>query len=668
MWKHLEPTAPYSRLNWADPAASPRFDPRLDWAELVNLAGRDVGPDDPVPVALEIQGGGPLLEQLHKDGLLIVPLLYRRAGTALCHATAFARVADLHKLPPSVLRVEMGWVIRTARPHTGSGEAWFSGAVRQLQQQEHAAARALRTSAAPRHVIAVIDDGCAFANTQFRGADGTRSRVMRLWDQGRTAASDTPDGARALAAGWKVPDGMGYGMELDADAIATLMDKATGPDGRLQERACYQRADIAMPAPESGGYLHGTHVMDLAAGRIDPMARDAEPDAAAAAELIFVQLPRVCFADRSGSWLATQVLDALRYVMDHTDPQDRVVVNLSLGAQAGPHDGSSLLEAAIDDLIERERKTNLAVVVAAGNSYDQKGHARVAVAPSHSGRFIWTVAPGDATDSFLELWWPADADAADKVSVEVQSPKARASSGPIAAGGRCAFTASDQHGPSALVSHLHRTIAGKDRAHCQLALAPTRQAAGYPGHAPAGDWVVTLHNHGTAPITVDAWIERDGVNEADWNENSGVWIGKQSTFKKAQVTKCTLASLACGRHTVVVGAAVRGQAPPEASPFSSAGPALGKSARSGPDISAPGSEARGGRGIRAASGFSGQETARSGTSMAAPIAARRLLNAMAASALPLTSQAALAQVTGGAGGMKGKPPDLARLGATTIAL
>jgi hypothetical protein len=666
MWKHLEPTGPSSGLDWADPEVLARFDARLDWAELVELAGRDVGANDPVPVALEVKGGGPLLKQLHQDGLLIVPPVYRRADATLRFATAFARVADLHRLPTKVLRVEMGWVIRTAKPYAGPGEAWFSGAVRQLQRQEHAATgRAPRTGAELRHVIAVIDDGCAFANTQFRGADGTRSRVVRLWDQGRTAAGDTADGARALAAGWKIPDSMGYGMELDGAAIATLMDRATNPEVGLQELACYQRAGIDMPARESGGYLHGTHVMDLAAGRIDPMARHTAPDAAATAELIFVQLPRVCFADRSGSWLATQVLDGLRYVMDHTDPQDRVVVNLSLGAQAGPHDGSSLLEAAIDDLIESERKDNLAVVVAAGNSYDQKGHARIAVAPGQSGRFIWSVAPGDATDSFLELWWPADAAATDNVSIEVQAPKAQPSSGPIKAGGRCAFTAPNQHGPSALLSHLHRTIAGKERAHCQLALAPTRQAAGYPGHAPAGDWEVTLSNHGNAPITVDAWIERDGVNEAGWNENSGVWIGKQSTFKRAQATKCTLASLACGRHTVVVGAAVLGQVPPVASPFSSAGPALGKRARSGPDISAPGSEAGGKRGIRAAGGFSGHETARSGTSMAAPIVARRLLNAMAASAVPLTSQAALAHVTSG---VKAKPNDPARLGLTTIAL
>jgi Subtilase family len=665
MWNQLDPAGPHSGLDWADAAVSARFDARLDWAELIGLAGRDVGSGDPVPVALEIDGGGPLLEQLHEDGLLVVPPLYRNADAALRYATAFARVADLHKLPATVLRVEMGWVIRTARPHTGPGKPWFSGAVRQLQQQEHcASARASRAGAAPRYVIAVIDDGCAFANTQFRGANGSRSRVVALWDQGRTAAGDTPAGVRALAAGWRVPEGMGYGMELDAGAIATLIDKATGPDGRLQERACYQRAHVAMPTPESGGYLHGTHVMDLAAGHIDPMARAAEPDAAAAAELIFVQLPQVCFADRSGSWLATQVLDALRYVMDHTEPRDRVVVNLSLGAQAGPHDGSSLLEAAIDDLIARERKTNLAVVVAAGNSYDQKGHARVTVAPGHSGRFIWAVPPGDATDSFLELWWPADADATPSVSVEVQSPKAQPSSGPIKAGERWAFTAPHQHGASALVSHLHRTIAGKDRAHCQLALAPTRQAAGYPGHAPAGDWVVTLHNHGTAPITVDAWIERDGVNEANWNEHSGAWIGKQSTFKEVQDSKSTLASLACGRHTVVVGAAVRGQAPPVASPFSSAGPALGKGARRGPDVSAPGSEARSGGGIRAASGFSGQETARSGTSMAAPIAARRMLNAMASSASPLTSPEALALVPGD---VQGASHDIARLGRRTIA-
>ena len=77
------------------------------------------------------------------------------------------------------------------------------------------------------------------------------------------------------------------------------------------------------------------------------------------------------------------MLDALNYILQRADEIAAlentaplpVVVNLSYGTIAGPHDGTALLEAAIDQLIA-SRATPLRVVLPAGNHYLARCHAR----------------------------------------------------------------------------------------------------------------------------------------------------------------------------------------------------------------------------------------------------------------------------------------------------
>src|SRR5205085_6809950 len=110
------------------------------------------------------------------------------------------------------------------------------------------------------------------------------------------------------------------------------------------------------------------------------------PDAAGQAAIIFVQLPRSAVEDTSGGSLTGFVLDALHYIDERTttrtaDNEIRklpVAINLSYGTFAGPHDGNSIIERAIDEFVER--RTECAVVVAAGNAFDKNIHARLSIA------------------------------------------------------------------------------------------------------------------------------------------------------------------------------------------------------------------------------------------------------------------------------------------------
>ena len=55
------------------------------------------------------------------------------------------------------------------------------------------------------------------------------------------------------------------------------------------------------------------------------------------------------------------------YALDLCKAHTPLAVNISYGTFAGPHDGSSLLESALDELLAMGRK-NFAIVLAAGNA------------------------------------------------------------------------------------------------------------------------------------------------------------------------------------------------------------------------------------------------------------------------------------------------------------
>jgi hypothetical protein len=87
-------------------------------------------------------------------------------------------------------------------------------------------------------IVRVIDYGCDFRHHNFRNADGS-TRILWLWDQQGAASSISPAG-------------FGYGREFDSAAINQALD-ADAPYQALR----YSPGEAA----------HGTHVMDIAAGR-----------------------------------------------------------------------------------------------------------------------------------------------------------------------------------------------------------------------------------------------------------------------------------------------------------------------------------------------------------------------------------------------------------------
>jgi hypothetical protein len=226
----------------------------------------------------------------------------------------------------------------------------------------------------------LMDDGCAFANAAF--APSGTTRLLWVWNQDQDARGSPLDGMHGPSPNTDFDYGAQWSrQELDQHVV----------DAGGSHEGAYRRAALPSVARAAA---HGTHVMDLLAGR--------EPW-----DIVFVQFPQACVDDPSGIWLDRYALDGLHYILECKGAETEVVVvNISWGPQTGPHDGSSPLEIAIADLVASERSAGreLIVSLAAGNGYSARAHAVMDEAAG--GCVDWMVPPDGATPAFIEVWWP----------------------------------------------------------------------------------------------------------------------------------------------------------------------------------------------------------------------------------------------------------------------
>jgi subtilisin family serine protease len=395
-------------------------------------------------------------------------------------------------------------------------------------------------------VIGVVDYGGDFVHNNFRNPDGT-TRLRFLWDQGTGLETEIS------------PAGFPYGREFTADAI----NAALASDNPYLQLAY-----------DPGFAAHGTHVMDIAAG--NGRATGA-PGVAPKADLIFVQLASNDTAPEENFGNSRHLLDAVEYIFEKARLLNKpAVVNLSLGTNGGPHDGTSLVEKRIDQLLEEPGR---AVVIAASNNWEHGIHASGRIAPGQQRVLRWELPQGDLTDNELEIWYGGSA----KLDVSLVDPSG-AQLGPFALG----TTTLLKSGGVQVGAIFHRQNDPNNHDNqIDILLDSTL----------SGQWSIVLEASGAQPVHFHAWIERDD--------------GGGSRFSPDDEDRShTIGSIACGRKTIVVGsydAKVPGRT---ISRFSAEGPT--RDGRRKPEVSAPGQE------VIAASSQTQTAFLDSGTSMAAP--------------------------------------------------
>jgi hypothetical protein len=495
-------------------------------------------------------------------------------------------------------------------------------------------------------VVGVIDDGFAFGHERFRLNNGG-TRVEYIWLQ---------DGV-SIGAGSSVDYGREY-RKADQGAekgIDTLLSDCTTA-GILDEDKLYRLTgvvDFTRDGHKTAAQrrAHGTHVMDLACGDDPSKDRRDRP-------IVCVQLPWRSTADTSGSRLDPFVLDGIRYILDRADriaiqrgcgPLP-VVINFSYGIIAGPHDGTSALEAAIDEIVATRKQGStsaaLEVVLPSGNSHLTRAHAQMSFPNTNDVvNMRWRVLPDDRTSSFLEIWLPPRTGAARMV-LTVTPPGGQTSPplGELVDGEGFVW---QPHGQPLCWVIYQFAPAPSPRGRFFVALLPT-EFLDVPGElAPPGWWTIRLRN--VSPGAVDpvhAWIQRDDTplgypvrgRQSYFDESCYVRFDAQGREIEEDAHHAQAAlpchvkraglinAIATGAETIVAGGYLRKEL--RFARYSAGGtpdPAFRR-----PDAALVSDDSKVHAGVLAAGSRSGSRVAINGTSVAAPQLARWVADQLAA--------------------------------------
>lgn len=405
-------------------------------------------------------------------------------------------------------------------------------------------------------VVGVVDFDFAFAHHAFthpafrRPGPAPATRLLALWDQrgGRSRLS---------------PEPFGYGRRFDAARL----------DAALRQPDPYENLPYSL---KPGG--HGTHVLDILAGS----AADGPSGIAVGSDLVCVHL-----ADRNTGGLNTlgdsvRILEGIAFVLGVAT--GACVINLSAGSHGGPHNGGTLLERALDNLL-RERPGTC--VVQSGGNYGGRPpvHVQGRVGAGRTVAVTLHTHPDDATMNEVELWYAG----ADTFAIRVVSP----------AGGRSPWTLpgrrqviGDPDHPAGLLYHRADEPNTGDN-HVDLFLEPW---------APAGEWTIEAYGVRVRDGTFHGWVERDEACPHCQASFTGDLVS----------SRVTIGTLATSHLPVIVGACNGHRPEHPVAPFSSRGPT--RDDRVKPDVVAPGQD------VLAANAPEGW-TRKSGTSMASPYVA-----------------------------------------------
>ena len=202
-------------------------------------------------------------------------------------------------------------------------------------------------------IVGIIDSGIDLLHDDFRDSTG-RTRLVALWDQ--TVASSDP------------PRGFQSGKEWTASQINAGLARVADRDG------------------------HGTHVAGIAAGNGSATAH-GQP-----AYTYVGMAPEAAIVAVKSDFLATSIVDGILYVFQKADSLGMpAVVNLSLGTQQGPHDGTDDFARAVSELAGPGHL----IVAAAGNDWGSGHHARRVITAPDSATITFNVDLYRANDGAL---------------------------------------------------------------------------------------------------------------------------------------------------------------------------------------------------------------------------------------------------------------------------
>ncbi len=330
------------------------FSPPETQLTLLSAYPEQALPDPEIPVFVELAPSAPST----------LPGLRSRVGTWATASLPLSQIAQLAERA-DVLRI---WASRPVEPlldlsvpEVGAPLLWYGSP----------------STTGQGVVLGFVDSGLDILHPAFRvdrNADGIPegSRVLFYWDQ-------TSGGI-----GWFPPF---WGDE-----------PGEGLYGQVYAQRDLEAAITANYWPASDTLGHGTHVAGIAAAG----PAGGLPGVAPGADIVVVKT----------NFYEDGVVDGLKFVFEAAEYLGRpVVVNLSLGGHAGPHDGTSPFERMISDLVDRPGRI---IVAAAGN----EGAKKIHVGGEIRDRTTWTLVPASAT-VIARFWYELPG----QFRIQVTSPR-----------------------------------------------------------------------------------------------------------------------------------------------------------------------------------------------------------------------------------------------------
>ncbi|WP_037499896.1 S8 family serine peptidase [Sphingomonas jaspsi] len=410
-------------------------------------------------------------------------------------------------------------------------------------------------------VLCHLDWGLDFTHPAFRNSDGS-TRLVALWDQ-----AGRYDPAR--------PNIYGFGrIHSRADINAAL---AT-PDP-------FRALGYRWWSSDSGRGSHGTHTLGIAGGSALP---DIPAGYAPGADLLFVDLSTRTPAGPQPLGNSTDLLEGIDFA-DRCAGDRCLVVNASLGRQAGQHDGLTLTEQALDYFLTR--RTGRAMTMSCGNYRNKHAHTHLLMTPGERRSLTLQLAAGQRKAE-LDIWYSRN----DRLRIGCTGPDGLATT-PLDPGGT-----SDLTNGHRIVGRLYHRGDDPNNGDRQVSLF-------LHGDAPAGAYTMTFEALSIGDGRVHAWVERDPAGAA-----------RLRFSDSDDDPRSTVGTICNGFATIAVAAYDAHQPDRPPGPFSSQSPTR-DGRTSTPRVAAPGVKVLGPRSTPHSGGAAPSATRMSGTSMAAPAVA-----------------------------------------------
>ena len=308
-------------------------------------------------------------------------------------------------------------------------------------------------------VVGIIDGGFDYTHKQFYDVMGQYSRIKMIWEQSTTSGNHPP--------------GYSYGhWETNSDSILSW---------------AYDLTDAS----------HGSHVAGIAAG--GGVATNGDYiGAAPASDIVMVSTDTSNNSPLGGM---SKLIDAINIIFNYASSVNKpAVINMSLGSHIGPHDGTSLFDAACDNLVGPGK----ILVGAAGNEGDKPLHIEYNFNAIDTG--FWTCvyydnAPHPFGAGVIDVWGEQGKDFGIRISLYDNSNNN--------------WIGTDMVFPSQ-DTNFYTHLSGTDGQTCTVFLNST--SSEYNGKPRV---YITTQNASDNQVVMQAWHYGSGGKIHAWNHGTG---------------------------------------------------------------------------------------------------------------------------------------------------